>query len=150
LEHGIIRSQHIISRGSQDITLSASTALGVPISQAEESKRKIGLLGEGDDKKISEIAELSLEHIFSEANRVMLNYQRTHNKTISAVILSGGGCVLKGLPSFAKQKLGVDIILADPFSKVETPAFLAPLLKEIGPEFATAVGVALRKLQEFE
>jgi len=150
LEHGVIRSQHIIGRGSQDITLSASTAMGITIQQAEELKRKTGLLGEGSSKQVSEIAELSLEYVFSEANRVMLNYQRMHNKTISAIILSGGGCVLKGLPEFAKQKMGIEIILADPFSKIETPAFLSPLLKEIGPEFATSVGVALRKLQEME
>jgi Tfp pilus assembly PilM family ATPase len=37
--------------------------------------------------------------------------------------------------------------VADPFAKVQAPAFMRPLLAEIGPEFAVAVGLALRKLE---
>jgi Tfp pilus assembly PilM family ATPase len=37
---------------------------------------------------------------------------------------------------------------ADPFAHVQAPAFLEEVLKEAGPEFSVAVGVALRKLQE--
>jgi hypothetical protein len=32
--------------------------------------------------------------------------------------------------------------------KTEAPAFMRPVLEEIGPEFAVAVGLALRKLEE--
>jgi len=42
------------------------------------------------------------------------------------------------------------VILADPFSKVSAPAFLENILKETGPEFAVAIGLALRKLVEEE
>jgi hypothetical protein len=40
------------------------------------------------------------------------------------------------------------VTLADPFSKTQAPAFMRPVLAEIGPEFAVAVGIALRKLEE--
>jgi hypothetical protein len=39
------------------------------------------------------------------------------------------------------------VALARPFSKVEAPAFLTPVLGSIGPEFSVALGVALRKIQ---
>lgn len=38
-------------------------------------------------------------------------------------------------------------MLGNPFEKVEAPAFLDPVLAQTGPEFAVALGLALRKLQ---
>jgi len=148
VEYGIIRNQHIINRGSQDITISISKSLGVSIEKAEHLKRDVGLSGTGTDLDISKAASLTLEHIFSETNRVLLNYQRRYNKTIKNVVLTGGGALLKGLHDFASSNLETEVLFADPFSKVEAPAFLEPLLKDAGPEFAVAVGLALRKLQE--
>jgi len=150
VEYGIIKSQHIINRGSQDITRALSQSMGISIEKAESLKREVGLLGEGDNKQVSESISLTLENILSEANRVLLNYQRRYNKTIGKVVLAGGGVLLKGLHDIAQESLETDVIFADPFSKVETPAFLEPVLRDAGPEFAVAIGVALRKLQEVE
>lgn len=150
VEQGIIRSQHIISTGSQNITIAISRSMGVSIEKAEILKREIGLLGEDENKKVSESIELTLNHVFSEANRVLLNYQRKYNRTIKSVTLTGGGVLLKGLYDKAQNSFETDVVFADSFGKIETPAFLEPLLKDAGPEFAVAIGIALRKLQEIE
>ncbi len=50
----------------------------------------------------------------------------------------------------AESSFQTDTVLGDPFAKVETPAFLEDVLKQAGPEFAVAVGVALRKLSEIQ
>jgi Tfp pilus assembly PilM family ATPase len=39
------------------------------------------------------------------------------------------------------------VVVADPFSKVAYPAFLEDTLKEAGPSFAVAIGVALKAFQ---
>jgi len=44
----------------------------------------------------------------------------------------------------------VPVVMADPFSKVEFPAFLENVLKEAGPSFAVAIGLALRRLQDID
>lgn len=150
IERGIIKNQHIVNRGSQDITRALSQSLGVSMEKAEEMKRTIGLAGDGEDKKISDTMLLTLEDIFSEANRVLLNYQRKYNKTINNVVLAGGGVLLKGLYDLAAKSMETDVTFANPFAKVEAPAFLEPVLKDAGPEFAVAIGLALRKLQEME
>jgi type IV pilus assembly protein PilM len=154
MEYGIIKSQHSVSRGSQDITLALSRSLNVSIKKAEEMKIKIGLSGMNsdneDEKKVSESIDLVVGNIFSETNRVLLNYQRLYNKTIKNVVLTGGGSMMKGLSEFAAKNLETEVVYADPFSKVETPAFLEKLLKEVGPSFAVSVGIALRKLQEIK
>ena len=150
VEYGIIKFSHLINRGSQDITLSLSKGLGLSVAKAEELKREIGLLGGVERKEVTEAIMLTLDHIFAETNRTILNYQKKYNKNIGQTVLTGGGCVLKGMLNLANEKLNTEVILADPFLKIETPAFLEAVLKEVGPEFAVSVGLALRKLQESE
>lgn len=153
VERGIIKSSHSINKGSQDITLALSHSLGVTVAKAEDLKREKGILSSESDeegKKIAEIIKTNLEYVFSETNRLLLNYERKYKKTISKVILTGGGVILKGFLEEAKKNLESDVVLGDPFSKVEAPAFLEDLLKGAGPEFAVAIGLALRKLQEME
>ena len=54
---------------------------------------------------------------------------------------------MKGFQPLAQKQLETEVVLGDPFSKVGTPAFLEPVLKSAGPEFAVAIGAALRKLR---
>ena len=62
----------------------------------------------------------------------------------------GGGASLKGLMEMAKDNFKTEAVIADPFNKLATPAFLENILRETGPEFAVAIGLALRKLAETE
>lgn len=148
VEFGIVKISHIINKGSQDLTLSLSRAAGVSVAEAERLKREVGLLGSSEKPQVKESILLTLEHIFSESNRVLLNYQRKYNRSVNKVLFTGGGSALKGLLEEAQTRFNTKVTIADPFSKTQTPAFLEGVLKEVGPEFAVAVGVALRKLQE--
>ena len=152
VERGIMQSSHIINRGSQDITMNISNSLGVSSSRAEELKRLYGLsqTETEEGKVVAEISSTVLEYVFSEANRILLNYERKYNKTVSKVILIGGGVLLKGFKEAAEKNLEAEGLYGDPFSKVEAPAFLMDVLKEAGPEFAVAIGLALRRLQELD
>lgn len=151
VEYGIVKSSHIINRGSQNISLALSQSTGISIEKAETLKRTLGLSGEGEAseaKNVSESAHIALDYIFGEAKRVILNYQKQYNKNIEAVILTGGGSKMHGIETVAQKAFEVDIRRADPFSRTQTPAFLEAVLKEAGPEFSVAVGLALRRLQE--
>jgi len=148
VEYGVVKSSHSVGRGSQDITLSLSKSLGVSMEEAEKIKREHGLLEQNGNNQIKETISLSTDYIFSEINRVLLNYERKFSKTIGKVVLTGGGVLLPGFRDKAKEMLKAEIVYGDPFSKVEAPAFLEGLLREAGPEFAVAIGLALRKLQD--
>lgn len=149
VERGIVRLSHTINRGSQDITSMVSKSLGIPMAQAEIIKRESGILP-GGSADIRNVVHLSLDFIFTEANQVVLNYQRKYAKTIGKIVFVGGGSALKGLSEIAQASFQTPVITGNPFAKTEAPAFLDEILKETGPEFAVAVGVALRKLQELE
>ncbi len=153
VERGLIHESHIISRGAQDLTLAASRALNIPVATAEERKRKIGLLASpsqtsDENAALKQSLELSLSPLLSELSRTMLGYEQRTNQTLSMLVATGGGAALRGFKEFAQTKIQNEIHLADPFAKTQAPAFLEGVLKEAGPEFAVAVGLALRRLQE--
>ncbi len=148
VERGVIRSSHTINRGSQDITAAISKSLGLSIERAEVMKRQVGAAGE--DKNLTDLIVLTLDYIFAEVNSALLAFEKKHNKAVSKVILVGGGSALKGLAELAKNNFKTEVVIANPFNKVSAPAFLENILKETGPEFAVAIGLALRKLSEEE
>jgi len=148
VEYGVVKSSHVISRGSQDITVALSKSLSVSLETAEEIKRTYGLIGKEESPEIAKTVALSTDYIFSEVNRVLLNYEKKYNKTIGKVILTGGGVLLRGFKEAAVRMLRAEALYGDSFSKVESPAFLEDTLRQAGPEFAVAIGLALRKLQD--
>jgi type IV pilus assembly protein PilM len=150
IERGILRASHTVNRGSQEITLAISRSLGGTVGDAEHVKRTIGISNAPEHKGIKEVITLNLDYIFEETNRVIGGFERKYNRNVSKVILTGGGCLLKGFLEVARQKFQTEVVLADPFAKTEAPAFLEPVLRTAGPEFAVAIGIALRKLQESE
>jgi len=148
VERGILRSSHIINKGSQDITLALARALSITIVEAENLKRTYGLKGGPEYKELTEIVTVNLDYILYEANSALLAYQKKFNKNVSKIVLTGGGVMLRGFTDLAKISFQTDVIYADPFSKLETPAVLVDEFSKIGPEFAVAIGVALRRLAE--
>ena len=148
IHRGLVQSSHIINKGSQDITANIARLLNVPINDAEIMKRNIGMGKTLDGVDLAETAEVVAEYIFTEANRFLFNFQQKTNQNIKSVILVGGGSALKGFRELALKNFKVDVVSGNPFEKVEAPAFLEEVLSNTGPEFAVAVGVAIRALGE--
>jgi type IV pilus assembly protein PilM len=149
VERGIVRVSHTINRGSQDVTNIISKSMGISVHDAEVMKRNKGAISK-DDANLQSVINLGLSNIFSETNQVILNYQRKYSKTLSKIILVGGGSSLKGIATLAKNSFQIEVVPGNPFSKTEAPAFLEPILRDTGPEFTVAVGLALRRLQEMD
>lgn len=148
IDFGVLQMQHIINMGSQDITVTLSKMKGVPIPEAEKLKRDFGLSESEHLEKITEAASFPLNHVFAEVNKVLLNYKKKSSRQIAKVIFTGGGSLMKGMIPYAKDHLDVDVEIGAPFSRIETPVFLENTLKEAGPEFAVAIGLALKALRE--
>lgn len=148
VDYGLVRLSHTIVKGSQDITIAIAKSLSVPFAKAEEIKRKFGLLGDVDNGELLESISPTVEYIFAEAGKVMVQYQKEYKRAIDKVVLIGGGAMMKGISEVAREVIGLPIIAGTPFDKVEAPVFLNNVLKETGPEFAVAIGLALRKLED--
>lgn len=148
VEKGILKASHVINRGSQDITLSISKSMSISFDEAEKIKREHGLLDTSGNPQLSEISSVTVDYILAEVGRFITSYYKKSNKKISRIVLTGGGALLKGLPEKAKNSFETPVEVADPFAKIEYPAFLEGVLKSAGPEFTVAIGIAIRKLQE--
>lgn len=145
VEHGIVETFRLVNKGSQDITLSISRALELSFEQAENLKKEHGLLAPPEYPRLAEPVKMQLADIFQEANATILSYEKRYNKNIGKIIFTGGGAMTRGLLDYAKQSFASELAIADPFAKVESPVFLAGVLKNTGPEFSVAVGLALKK-----
>jgi type IV pilus assembly protein PilM len=148
VEKGILKASHVINRGSQDITLSISKSMSISFDEAEKIKREHGILDTSGSVQLSEVSSVSVDYVFAEAGRFVTSYYKKSGKKISRIVLTGGGALLKGLAEKAKSSFETPVEVADPFSKIDYPAFLQDILKTAGPEFTVAIGLAIRKLQE--
>jgi type IV pilus assembly protein PilM len=149
-ERGVIRNSHMVNRGGQDITGAISRSIGKDFEEAEIMKRDLGSGVARETGEIKQVISASFNFIFSEAKRFISNFEQKYNKSVKTAVLVGGGANFKGLREIAENELKIPMAKADPFSRLSYPAFMEPVLKDIGPEFSVAIGVALRKLQEGE
>lgn len=149
VERGVVAYSHNIPQGGQDVTRAISTAHGIPVGQAEVLKKQHGFTPPTDGPRYErQTIELVFSRIFHEAKRALTQYETASGSAVTSLVLTGGGGVTRGLAAYAQEYFAVPVQLADPFSRAEAPAFMRPVLAEIGPEFAVALGLALRKLEE--
>jgi type IV pilus assembly protein PilM len=145
VESGIVRESNIINIGSSKMLSAYRGGEKTASAAGEVNGEAAKLLRETmvDNKSIP----IDFTRIISEIKKGIIQYQKTNKKDVPEIIFTGGGSIFKDLSSYVKKELSVDVLKADPFSKVSNPAFLDIPLKEAGPEFAVAVGVALRGLR---
>jgi len=148
VERGVLKASHVINRGSQDITLAIATSMDISFEEAEKLKRANGILENKASPGVMQISSVTVDYILAETGRFILGYYKKSGKKISKVVLTGGGSLLKGIVERAKSAFETPVEVANPFAKIEYPAFLDEVLRTAGPEFTVAIGLAIRKLQE--
>ena len=88
-----------------------------------------------------------IDFLLIEIERFVVGYTRKHKGTVSKILIAGGGATMQGLSDYMVKKFGVEVLVGNPFARLEYPAFFQPVLKETGPSFSVAVGLALRGLK---
>ncbi|TSD02942.1 MAG: hypothetical protein Greene071436_367 [Parcubacteria group bacterium Greene0714_36] len=145
VDKGYIRLVHTMSRGSHELTLALERGLAVGRDRAEQVKRDIGLSERIEEREIASVLTPLVETLFAEIARAMALYNRRAPRKIQRVNITGGGAHLKGIIEYGASRLGVEVARGNPFARLVTPPFLQPLLNDIGPNFSTAVGAALKE-----
>ncbi len=149
IDEGVVRGSHIINIGGQDITSSLAKSLGLTFAEAEEIKCRAGLIGDYEGRDVFAAGEVILSSIMNEAKRFVENYEQKHGAKINKVVLVGGGARLKGIKILTSQNFSeAAVLVGDPFSQIDSPAFLASTIKELSPDFSVAIGLALKGLEE--
>lgn len=144
--NGVIKLSHSVPFGSQDTTLSISRASGISVPDAERRKRSAGLGSDELGIDLKSIVDVNASFVANEILKVIREFQTKYGGLVEEVVFTGGGIALPGLFELLSGKLAIKTRIADPFASLVAPAFLSPILKEIGPSFGVAVGAVLRGL----
>ena len=147
LDGGIIRANHSIEKGLQDITVAISESLNIGFERAEILKREVGISSRAEHQEVMKVIYPLIDFLLIEIERFVVGYTRKHKGTVSKIVIAGGGATMRGLSDYMVKKFGVEVLVGNPFGRLEYPAFFQPVLKETGPSFSVAVGLALRGLK---
>lgn len=146
VDKGRVRVFHNFNRGSHELTRTLERGLGVSMERAEAIKRETGLSEKMEEREIASVIFPLVDTLFNDIERVISLYNRRSKRKIQKMYLTGGGSHLKGIVESAASKFAIEVSRGNPFVRVVTPPFLQPLLREIGPNFAVAVGLALHEI----
>ena len=147
IEHGVVRKFRAVNRGSAYLSSSLQKSLELEFKEAEKLKREVGLNRNHSNTEAYNIINTGVNYIFSEIQNVILDFEKEYKKPISKIILTGGGSKLNQFKEQVESKYNITAVHANPFSKAISPDFLEEVLREAGPEFAIAIGLALQGLE---
>jgi type IV pilus assembly protein PilM len=145
VDRGNLKVSHSFDFSSKKLTESLSSALGITFIEAERLKREKGL-----DPREKDVIKTLLPLVGSlavEIEKVCEDFYKEENKLIKRLVLAGGSATLFGLKEYLAGKTKKETELVNPFSGFVYPEELEPRLKEIGPSFAVATGVALMGIE---
>lgn len=148
-ERHIITATHVVPFGGQEFSAGIMKELGNDFAQAEKSKRELGLLAlDGnvpDSARIFKVLSAGLDKICVDVKRVLSDNGLNEGAT-AHIVLTGGGARMPGIATYMQTHLQREIAIASPFDEAQGPFVLEEMLREVGPKFAGAMGVALRAL----
>jgi len=145
----VIYTGHINISG-RDFTNLISKNMNVEFKEAEELKRKIGSANDG--KKVWE-SLVSVLTALSQEIKSVVDFYKEHSiefipdGRIAKIFLAGGDSLIKGLPEFLRESVGLPVELGNPWVNIvnqKNSSSSQPISKEESLMFATALGLALR------
>lgn len=145
VDNGLLRLSHDFETSGNNITKALSSNMDIDPEKAEEIKIKQGMSSISERRIMDNIMPL-IDMIIFEIERTSANYEQKTGRKTQRVILSGGTANLPGLVDYLSNHLGIIVSMADPFFGLIAPQILNPTLREIGPSFSVAVGLAERNL----
>ena len=90
------------------------------------------------DKSFGAVAE--------EIKKALRFYQVEGGSRVQSVIVSGGSAIMPDVSPVFTQILGLEVVVGNPFSNVETNPEDVKALSGYAPLYSIAVGLAMRRL----
>jgi len=145
VDKGFVRLSHNFDISGIDITRAFADYSGGDYVKGESIKKNMGLKMTPGQMRMAPEVMYSISSIISEAERIINVYFNKTTTRIQDLILSGGSSSMPGLAEHLSEKLNINVSIADPFERTAHPPELKAILKDIGPSFSVAVGLAMRR-----
>lgn len=134
-----------IPTGGAAITRAVAQGLGTPLPQAEEYKRTYGLEEAKLEGKVYQTIAPVVKAIVEEIKKAVHYYQsEVKGEAPVSAVLYGGSAGIPGLTPFLSNLLGMEVIVANAFSKVTVNPGQAKNLSAFAPLYPVPVGLAMR------
>ncbi|MGB8510252.1 MAG: type IV pilus assembly protein PilM [Pyrinomonadaceae bacterium] len=141
-----------VSVGGNQYTALLQKELGLTFEQAEAVKRggQAPLNVEATD--IDGVLETVSDMLALEISKTFDFYRATAEESdagVQKILISGGGSKLKALPEYLMSRFEVPVEHLDPFRQIKVDArrFDPDYMRDVVPEMAVAVGLALRGVE---
>ncbi len=146
---GIYKGQLLFNRNidlaGDQITKLMAKSLNVSFDRAEKLKKEKGF--ESDSKiVVKNILEPVFDSIMKEALDDLEKFEEFKSNSIDQIILSGGTSAMIGVKAYVEKKMKKEVILGNPWSKIEYSKEIGKNITAMRPFFAVATGLALVNL----
>jgi Tfp pilus assembly PilM family ATPase len=118
--------------------------MNISFEEAEQMKFDLSSSSKED---MPEAVLKSVMPIIHEIKYMVEFFNNNYNEKLEKIILSGGGCLLFNFAQYLEDQLDIQVIIGDPWSRVYYPPEMKPVLRELGPKLAVAVGLAMREIE---
>jgi len=141
-----------VSVGGNQYTALLQKELGLTYEQAEAVKRGGSPPSHVESPDTDGVLETVSDLLALEISKTFDFFRATAEDSTAAVqkiFISGGGSKLKGLPEFLSNRFEIVVERLDPFRRIKVDArrFDPDYMREVVPEMAVAVGLALRGVE---
>lgn len=144
IERGTLVQTRSFPLAGTALTRAIAQQLGLDPVQAEQFKQRFGLSQDKLEGQVYKVIEPIVKNILDEAVRSAKFYEEQFGGKVNRVILTGASSKIPLLPEFIKAYTGLEVATGNPWANVSYSATDNDSIMEVAPEFATAVGLALR------
>ncbi len=148
VEQGIPVLNRSIDVGGLTLTKAIAQSLNIDVKRAEQFKRDIGLnvVATSGSGNIPHTIEGTISPVINEIKYTFNLYQGQSAKGIEKIIITGGSAFLPHLTEYLEKIFQLRVYVGDPWARISYPLEMKPVLDEVGPQFAGAIGLAMREL----
>jgi type IV pilus assembly protein PilM len=141
-----------VSVGGNQYTAMLQKELGLTYEQAEAAKRGGAVPTNAEAFDTESVLEVVSDLLALEIQKTFDFYRTTaeeNSTSVQKILISGGGSKLKGLPHYLEARFEIPVEAFDPFRRIKVDAkrFDADYMRDVVPEMAVAVGLALRGVE---
>lgn len=146
VDKGVPILSRSIDVGGLAVTKAISKSLNISLEKAEQFKYDLASTSQtlALPKMITDVTA----PIFNEVKYIREVFGVKEGYNVEKIILTGGGAMLHGLPEYLSELLDVNVVVGDPWFRIAYPVEIKPVLEQIGPRMAVAIGLAMSEFDK--
>lgn len=126
------------------VTKALMEKMSVNFSEAEQMKYDISVSSQSG---MPPVVAKAVKPIVNELEYMIEFFNSNYNETLDKIILSGGGSLLFNFAEYIEESLKIRVIIGDPWAHIYYPPEMRTVLRQLGPQLAVAVGLAMREIK---